>query len=414
MTAWVKIALRNLLKNKRRSIVTIMAIMLGFSAVNMFAGFTAYMYKANKEGSIYTSLQGHLTIFRKGLFEKDRGSPAKVLLNPYEIESIQEICKNMKEVVIVTPQLRISGLITDGKISTIFVAQGFVPSIQKIYTSKTSPRLMEPFDGNPMEDDHPEGIGVSRGLARFLNLGVSSEAVVMATTAEGQMNALDVKIVQLFDAPSVAMNDRLIRIPFSYAQKLYDTEGAHMMSVLLQKTEDTERIRQELKNEFKRKGLDLEIKTWNELSEWYTKVKDMFDLIFLFLFIIVFIIVTMSVINTMSMTVLERIREIGTLRALGLKRRGVLLLFSIESCLLGIGGIITGAILSVLSWGCVQVFKPTWIPPGVSVRVPIQIEFSWEFLLGSGMFLIMLCLVASLVPAKRAAYLNVVEALGHV
>jgi putative ABC transport system permease protein len=372
------------------------------------------MYKANKEGSIYTGLQGHLTIFRKGLFEKERESSAKLLLDSHEIELIQEICKNMKEVVIVTPQLRISGLITDGKISTIFVAHGFVPSIQTIYTGKTSLKLMEPFDGNPMEDDHPEGIGVSRGLARFLNLKVSSEAVVMATTSEGQMNALDVKIFHLFDAPSVAMNDRLIRIPFSYAQQLYDTEGAHMMSVLLEKTEDTERIRHELNHEFMRKGMDLEIKAWNELSEWYTKVKDMFDLIFLFLFIIVFIIVTMSVINTLGMTVLERIREIGTLRALGLKRRGVLMLFSIESCLLGIGGIITGAILSVLGWGCVQVFKPTWIPPGVSVRVPLQIEFSWNFFLISGVFLIILCLIASLIPARRAAYLNVVEALGHV
>lgn len=414
MATWVKIALRNLLKNKRRSIVTMMAIMLGFSAVNLFAGFTAYMYRANREGSIYTGFQGHLTIFRKGLFERDKETPAKLLLSPDEITSIQEICKKMKEVVIATPQLRISGLITNGKISTIFVAQGYVPSIQNIFTSRTSLKLMEPFDGKPLEDDHPEGIGISRGLARFLNLKVSSDAVIMATTVDGQMNALDVKIYHLFDAPSMAMNDRFIRIPFSYAQQLYDTKGAHMMSVLLEKTEDTEAVRQALKEEFKRKGLDLEIKSWDELSEWYTKVKEMFDLIFLFLFLIVFIIVIMSVINTMSMTVLERIREIGTLRALGLKRRGVLMLFSIESCLMGIGGIAGGTLLCLLGWGCVQMFKPTWIPPGISVRIPLQIEFSLKSFWISGIFLIILCLIASLVPARRAAYSNVVDALGHV
>ena len=90
----------------------------------------------------------------------------------------------------------------------------------------------------------------------------------------------------------------------------------------------------------------------------------MFDVIFLFLFIIFFIIVVMSVANTMSMAVFERTREIGTLRALGLKRRGVMLLFAIESSLLGILGTVGGILLTLLGWWVVDFFKPTWTPPG--------------------------------------------------
>lgn len=236
----------------------------------------------------------------------------------------------------------------------------------------------------------------------------------MATTAEGQMNAMDAEIYQLFDAPTSALNDRFIRVPFRFAQQLYDTDGAHVMSILLHKTVQTEFVRQQLQKVFEQKKMNIEIKTWDQLSEMYTKVKKMFDVIFLFLFVIVFIIVTMSVINTMSMAVLERTREIGTLRSLGLKRRGVLFLFAIESFLIGIGGVIGGSIVSFTAWLSIHYFKPMWTPPGITVSIPLRIIFTLEFFCYSCGFLLILCLVASLIPARKAANQNVVDALGHV
>jgi putative ABC transport system permease protein len=274
--------------------------------------------------------------------------------------------------------------------------------------------MMEPFDGKNLEDDAPSGIGISRGLSRILNLKIGSDVVVMATTTEGQMNALDAEIYQLFDAPLSAINDRFIRVPFQFAQQLYDTNGAHVMSVLLDKTSQTESVRNQLQKIFEIKHLNIEIKTWSELSEWYIRVKNMFDVIFLFLFIIMLIIVTMSVINTMSMAVLERTREIGMLRSLGLKRRGVLFLFAIESFMIGIGGVIGGSLVTFAVWLGINYFKPIWTPPGITVQIPLHILFTVEFHFYSVSFMLILCLVASLVPARKAANQNVVDALGHV
>ncbi len=186
------------------------------------------------------------------------------------------------------------------------------------------------------------------------------------------------------------------------------------MSVLLDRTEHTESIRDQLEFVFSARGFDFDVKDWKELSPWYRKVKEMFDIIFLFLFIIVFFIVVMSVINTMSMAVFERTREIGTLRALGLKRKGVTLLFAIESSLLGICGTIGGVILTVLGKWVVDVFRPTWIPPGMPVRLPIIIEFVPKSMVYSFLFLLILCLIASLLPARRASRQNVVDALAYV
>jgi putative ABC transport system permease protein len=414
MAAWIKIALRNLIKNRRRSLFTMLAILLGFAAVNLFGGFTTYMYQANREGSIYSAYQGHLTIIRKGFFENDQTNPLRLLITPAEMSEIRNACQNIPEVVLVTPKLRINGLITDGKVSTIFIAQGFIPSSQEAFMKGTRLKLMEPFEGKNLIDEVENGIGISRGLSRVLNLKIGSEVVLMATTAEGQMNALDAEIFQLFDAPMAGMNDRFIRVPFRFAQQLYDTDGAHVMSVLLEKTSQTESVRNQLQKIFEEKQMNIEIKTWNELSEWYTKVKNMFDVIFLFLFIIVFIIVTMSVINTMSMAVLERTREIGTLRSLGLKRRGVIFLFAIESFLIGIGGVVGGSLVSFIVWMGIHYFKPMWTPPGITVQIPLRIIFTVDFFCYSSGFLLILCLVASLIPARRAANQNVVDALGHV
>ena len=74
------------------------------------------------------------------------------------------------------------------------------------------------------------------------------------------------------------------------------------------------------------------------------------DMIFMFLFLIVFVIVIMSIVNTMGMAVLERTREIGTLRALGLKRKGVRTLFAMEGALIGFFGSILGLILDISVW----------------------------------------------------------------
>lgn len=414
MAAWIKIAFRNLIKNRRRSVFTMLAILLGFAAVNLFGGFTTYMYQANREGSIYSTYTGHLTIIRKGFFESDRTNPLRLLLTPEEMQEIRDACEKIPGVILATPQLRLNGLITDGRVSTIFIAQGYVPSSQEAFIKGTQLKLMEPFEGKKLQDEAQSGIGVSRGLSRVLNLKIGSEVVVMATTAEGQMNALDAEIYHLFDAASATINDRFIRVPFRFAQQLYDTQGCHVMSVLLDDTGQTESVRNQLQKIFAEKQMDVEIKTWNELSEWYTKVKNMFDVIFLFLFIIVFVIVTMSVINTMSMAVLERTREIGTLRSLGLKRRGVLFLFAIESFLIGIGGVIGGLLVSCATWQGIDYFKPMWTPPGIPVQIPLSIIFTVEFFCYSSSFLLILCLIASLIPARRAANQNIVDALGHV
>jgi putative ABC transport system permease protein len=303
-------------------------------------------------------------------------------------------------------------------VTTIFVAQGIVPSTDEILLSKTSMAKMVNiqgnFEGRKLQDDKIYGVAVSRSLADLLDLRIGSNAVAFCNTVNGQMNALDLEVFQLFDAGDETMNNRVMRVPVGFAQSLYDWEGADRLSILLDRIEATESIRDQLQTAFTEHGLEVDVKTWKELSEWYRKIKDMFDTIFAFLFVIVFIIVVMSVANTMSMVIFERTREIGTLRAFGLKRKGVELLFGIESSLLAVWGTIAGLILTVLGWWLTNFLNPTWIPPGFNNPVPVVIYFVPDTMGYSFLCLLILCVIASLIPARRAARQNVVDALGHV
>lgn len=415
MMTWIKLAARNLFRNRRRSLFTILAIGLGFAAVNALGGFTAYIFTSLEDGYIYGQANGHLTIFKEGFLHEGKLDPTRYLLDEADMAVINEVVHAHPEVLIATPQLHISGLLSNGQVSTVFIAAGRVPSEVRAINgySRGMTGKIKLFTGKQLEDAIVFGAGLSKGLAEQLKLELDATAVAMAPTVSGQINALDAQVLQFFDAPVEALEDKLMLVTLKFAQSLYDTTSVDRLTVLLQDDAQTESMRALLAREFAARGLKLEIKTWNELSTFYTKVKQMFDVIFLVTFLIVFTIVVMSVVNTVSMAIMERTREIGTLRALGFKRRGIVGLFATESMLLGVFGSLLGTLLTLLIWFGVVLLEPTWVPPQITRRVPLEIYLVPDYMLYSVLLLIVLSLAAASLPARKAARMQIVGALGH-
>jgi putative ABC transport system permease protein len=136
--------------------------------------------------------------------------------------------------------------------------------------------------------------------------------------------------------------------------------------------------------------------------------------IFTFLFVIVLVIVVLTVVNTISMAVMERTREIGTLRSLGLRRRGVVTLFAAESLLLAILGSLAGLVLTLAAWLGVHLGEPMWYPPTIAIGIPIELHLVPRYMLVTLVLLMILAVLAAFFPSRRAARMNVVDALGHV
>jgi putative ABC transport system permease protein len=415
MLTWMKLAVRNLFRNGRRSSFTVLAIALGFLAVNVLGGFTTYIFTNLQNSYIYAEANGHLTIFRAGFLDKGKLDPTRYLLGEAQLAAIRQVLRRHPEVLVSTPQLQISGLLSNGQVSTIFVGSGRVPSdVEAIgQLGGSASARIKLYDGRPLSDQVSHGIGVSHGLARSLSLKLGDTSVAMAPTVAGQVNALDAQLYQLIDAPIEALEDKLALVPLKFAQDLYDTTSVDRVTVLLASSAHTEAMRALLARELREAGLDLDIKTWNELSPFYTKVKKMFDVIFVISFLIVFTIVVMSVVNTFTMAVMERTREIGTLRALGVKRRGIVSLFSLESVVLGGLGSAMGIALTLLVVALVGWLQPTWIPPQIARRVPLQIHLVPRYWLFSTALLVLLSMLSAFVPARKAARMPITHALGY-
>lgn len=415
MLTWIKLAVRNLFRNARRSLFTILAIALGFVAVNVLGGFMVYIFSNLQENYIYGEANGHLTIFRTGFLDKGKLDPTRYLLTADQVRTIEGATARHPEVLVNTAQLGVSGLLSNGQISTIFVGTGRVPSdVEKIrkYANTTHKHIRQ-FDGQPLADAEVNGIGVSHGLAKALNLPLGATAVAMSPTVSGQINALDARLVQLIDSPVEVLDDKLTIVPLKFAQSLYDTQSVDRVTLLLDRDTDVDAFRTLLAQELRQSGLDVDIRTWAELSPFYTKTKKMFDVIFVVSFVIVFMIVVMSVVNTFTMAVMERTREIGTLRALGVKRHRIIGLFSMESVVLGGFGSLLGIALTLLVVTSVSWLEPTWVPPQMARRVPLQIYLVPPYWVFSTLMLMLLSTVAAILPARKAARMPIPNALGY-
>jgi putative ABC transport system permease protein len=355
---------------------------------------------------------GHLRINKAGWQEKGKLEPEKYMFSQEETEKIMRLVTEYKEVVLATPQIQVTGIVTNGISSTIFIAQGVVPQDER--TIKGDWAKFRPIKGENLNEQKKYGAEVAMDLAKYLNLEVGKDGVVMAPTLNGQMNALDIQALGVYDSGSDVTNDKYMRFTFDFAQSLLDTKSAERIVILLKDWEKTEDMRIVLLKKLKEAGIPCEIRTWKELSLSYLKIRSMFDMMFIFIFTIVLVIVVMSTVNTMGMAVLERTREIGTMRAMGLKRRGVSLLFAMEGGVLGFIGSLVGVALHMSVWSLIKIISPTYIPPGISTPVPLVVAMVPETLVILVLCFVVLSLLSAIIPARRAARQNIVDALGHV
>lgn len=412
---WIYLALRNLLRNARRSITTIAAVALGYAAVNILAGFTSYMFASIEDAHIYEQSNGHLQIWKKDARDYGGSDPAEYLIEEEDFLRAKNFAASDDRIVFAAGLLEVNGnLDFDGKIGYFF-GQGMVPSEKEEINSRST-TLMSPdgqgYEGEAITDETDFAISTATGMADNLGLDVKSDVILTAPTLSGQMNALDAVVYQIVDVASEALDKRYVFMPLSLAQQLYETEGVTCVRLLLENTSDTDAVVAAVKEEFPED--QWEVIAWYDISRLYLRTKNMFDIIFGLVFAIIAVIVTMSVLNTIGMAVVERTREIGTLRALGLKRPGVTLLFGIESGMLGVIGAIIGLLITIAVSLFVAAVEPTWEPPVAAREVVLEIRILPAYLALTFVLLVIFTTLAAIPPARRAAKQSIVDSLGHV
>ena len=468
MNLLFKTAARNIQRNARRSIMTGSAVAAGAMAMLLFGGYAAYIFAALEASNVQRV--GHFSLFRTGYFLFGSGNPAAYGIEDYRrvIELVSQDAEIRPRLNVVTPTQSLMGIAGNfsagNEASKTFFGVGFIPSARDRMRrwDERGTGLFIPVDGRLTDDDESRGlvgVGVARilGLCAALELRECPQAPAGAASREGSgatrsdlvalanletggagetrgsAPRLDLVGATVGGAPNVVslvvagaesqgvreLDDNFIAMHLALAQQLVYGRGEHKATAIvlqLHRSEDMPIVRDRLQKLIAANHLDLEIRDVRDLSPFYVQVVAMFSFIFGFIALVMGVIVLFAVVNTMTMNVMERTNEIGTIRAMGVRRSGIRLQFIVEGALIGAIGATLGALLAFVVAAIVNHAGLTWVPPANSSPAPFRIDVLGHpgLVAGTWLALTMVAVWAALIPANRAARLSIVDALRHV
>ncbi|HEY0282257.1 MAG TPA: FtsX-like permease family protein, partial [Rhizomicrobium sp.] len=242
---------------------------------------------------------------------------------------------------------------------------------------------------------------------------------LLGATAGGSPNVVSFFVNEAQSQGYKELDDAYVGMNIKLAQQLLYGRGEHKavsISIQLHRSEDLGKARARLNTLIRQHGLDLEVHDFTELQPQYLQIIGFMSAIFTFIAVIMVVIVLFTVVNTMSMSVMERTNEIGTARAMGVRRSGIRRQFLIEGWMLGVIGATGGVILAAVIAHWFNSLGITYTPPGQATPVPLWLltQGVWGLQLSVWFGLLVMATLAAFIPANRAARMLVVDALRHV
>ncbi|TAK90366.1 MAG: ABC transporter permease [Burkholderiaceae bacterium] len=396
------IALRNVLRYRRNSAVSVAVIVFGISAMVVASGFIEWVFWAMREAYI-ESQYGHVRVVKPGYLEYGQVPVGKFLLSPDS--SWLEKLKQDSEVRAVVPRLSFTGMASVGDTTIAFLGEGVDPGAEL----QGSTALVV-YKGHGLGPGEAPGIIVGEGLARQLGVSVGEKLALLSNTRSGGLNAVELPVQGIFYTANKNYDDVSLRIPIETAQKLLRVHGAQSWLVMLKETHQT--------TEFlgRWRGLlpadQFALSPWTDQADFYNKTVTLFSKQVNVIRAIIAAIIVLAISNTLSIGIMERTTEIGTSMALGANRRRIQRQFVLEGCTMGLLGAVIGALFALLlSWVISKIGIPMPPPPGMTRGFVGAIRVDWKIMFDALAIAWLATLAASFYPAWRASRLDIVDAL---
>ena len=396
------LALRNVFRQRMRSAGTLAAISLGVAGLILAAGFVQDIFIQLGEAIIH-SQSGHLQIARQGYREGRTRAPEAFLIE--QPDRLKQDALATPGVSLALARIGFAGVINNGKRDLGIIGEGVEPAAEaKLGT------YLRYIEGRALADSDRDGSVLGQGVARSLGLQAGDRVNLVISLAQGAVNTLDFEVIGVFQSFSKDFDARAVRIPLSAARELMDTQSAHLIVLVLDKTGDTERILGALRQTLSPRGYELA--SWRELSDFYDKTVLLYESQFGVLRLIILLMVLLSVANSVNMTLFERTREFGTLLALGDRPGRVFQLIMTESLLLGLFGAALGMALGcAAAWTISAIGIPMPPPPNANVGYTAFIRLVPVEVLSAGAVGFVATCLAAVLPARRVSRMKVVDAL---
>jgi ABC-type lipoprotein release transport system permease subunit len=399
-----RIAYRDLRRNKRRSILTLIAVALGMGLLITLSGLVEGEIAGALENSIRLQT-GHLQV-REESYDEDKVSLKwEDLLADAPGLAVQ--VQALPGVRAATPMLWASGILAtrDETVGVrVFGIDPFSEAHAPIRESLAAGQFLSPDDRS--------GILIGQQLAKSLGLAEGSQISLLVNTADEQPDEAIFTIRGLYNTGVPSYDESTIFLPLAKAQAFTRTEGrASAILVLLHRQEDADAIAAMLR------APQLEVLTWRDLNQLFLSTIEVSMSFMYLMYVIVLAVVAVVIANTLLMSVFERTREMGILAALGMKGRQILTMFLLEAGMLGIVGIVLGILLGSLG---VLYLATVGLDVGVEAGVAsasfalsstIYARFAPSAMAGLSVAGLIITLLASLYPAWFAARMEPIDAL---
>jgi ABC-type lipoprotein release transport system permease subunit len=402
MNQLFKMAFRDLGRNRRRSILSALAVTMAMILLLLMAATVRGEMGSALQNSIRLQT-GHLQI-RASSYDESKDSLAweDLIENP---DQVIEQLKTLPQFNAATPRLIASGILTLGDQSKGMRVVGIDPTAEPNEVFRQGV-----IAGDFLTTDDREGILVGKPLAEKFSLTVGDQVSLLVNTSSGDVDEQLFTIRGIYSTRTPAYDENTIFMSLAKAQAITQTENhASLIFVLLKGQEQAEPVAAALASP------NYQIKTWQQLNELTTQLED-FANAFMYIFYLIILGITATVVtNTLVMAVYERTREIGILSAIGMKGRRIMSQFLTEAALLATAGVIGGLILGgliVTYIGRVGFYIPAISAyTGVLMGDRIYPSLVLQDAIGLSIAAYIITLIASLYPAVLAARMEPVEAL---
>jgi putative ABC transport system permease protein len=402
------LAWRNMVRQKRRSLLMISVVAFGFAAFALAGGFIAQSFEGLKEGTIRSV--GDLQIVDRRAVGK--AEEATLEFGLPDAARARALAAADPDVAVVLPRIDFVGLATTGAKSVPFLGVGVDPEPEAKAT--LAPELI--VAGKYLAGDGGDGVVLGTGLAAALNVKPGARVTLMGTTPDGSLNAVDGVVAGLADVRIKELNDRYVAAGAGLVGRLLQSGGTvSKLVVFLRPGVRENAAAQRLARALEAGGYPIVVRHWRELATFYEQVKLLYVGIFGFVGAVLVVIVILSAAIVMTMAVTERTREIGTLRAMGTRPSGIRKMFQAEGAVIAVAGCAAGTLLALIVRAGLNasgiVLPP---PPGGTHGMPIDVKF-YPLAYAAGLAAMLATMaIASYFPARRASRISIVEALTHV
>lgn len=404
----IRISIRNVTRNARRSLITAAAVLIGTLFI-IFARGLLNGLQSSIIASFTETQAGDLQLHHPDYLAANEALPLDKTFTMGD--DFKKMMGQVPQIEDYAGRIQFSGMVSNGDDTTLFVGMGVDPENEYKVCPRNASRVQE---GKPVQKDVPNGIVLGKALADALHAKVGSELTLLVNTSKGSLNAMDVTVVGISNILLPGIGNKIVHVPLAMAQKLLYMENQVTEVVVgIKDLDEVDNVEADLQKQLSGpyKSLNLVPNTWKAIGKFYLDAIAVQNAVLRYIIAVLFIVMIAGIINTMLMSVFERVREIGTLMAIGVKRLKILMMFLLESIALGAMGALGGVSLGGIAVAILE-RHGLYIPAmGTGEPVVIFPYIRLEYMATVTGIALTTAIFAALYPAWRASRLRPAEAL---